>query len=336
MTAHTPSNPVEKSGLHPRNQHRARYDFEQLTRAHPVLANFVRLNEYQDASINFADPLAVKALNQALLKHYYAIAEWDIPAQFLCPPIPGRADYLHYLADLLAASNGGFIPRGRQIQVLDIGVGANLVYPLIGQHEYGWQFVGADINPQALDNARQIVAANPGLDHAITLRLQANAAVIFPGVVEATDRFDLTMCNPPFHASQDDAAAGTQRKWQGLEKSRGKPARRSSKPLPAHKLNFGGQSAELYCEGGEEAFIDRMVSESAAIGRQCLWFTTLVSKATTLPAVYRVLRQADAFKVKTIDMAQGQKKSRVVAWTFLDSQQQRAWVSQRWPTATSR
>lgn len=329
----------EKSGLHPRNRHSQRYDFALLVEVHPYLATFVRLNQYQDASIDFADAQAVKTLNQALLKQYYGIAEWDIPPQFLCPPIPGRADYVHCLADLLAAGNDGNIPYGGNVKVLDIGTGANLVYPIIGQREYGWHFVGTDINAEALANAQGIVLANPGLAEAVELRLQRNAGMVFSGVMQENERFDLTMCNPPFHASREAAMAGTQRKWQNLERSRGKPAGKGMQPARSgrklsnqsgSRLNFGGQAAELYCEGGEEAFISRMVKESAVVGMQCLWFTTLVSKAATLPAVYRALRAAEAYKVKTIEMAQGQKTSRFVAWTFHDTAGQRAWTRQRW------
>jgi len=327
--------PDEKSGLHPRNRHRQRYDFALLVEAHPPLAAFVRLNQYEDASIDFADAQAVKTLNQALLKCYYGIAAWDIPPQFLCPPIPGRADYVHCLADLLAAGNNGNMPYGGNVRVLDIGTGANLVYPIIGQKEYGWHFVGTDINVEALENAQGIVAANPGLAGAIELRLQRNVGAVFSGVVQESERFDLTMCNPPFHASQAAAMAGTERKWHHLERSRGKPAGKGVRParsgrMSGNRLNFGGQAAELYCEGGEQGFISRMVKESAAVGAQCLWFTTLVSKAATLPAVYRNLKAAGAYKVKTIDMAQGQKKSRFVAWTFHDTAGQRAWRRQHW------
>jgi 23S rRNA (adenine1618-N6)-methyltransferase len=95
-------------------------------------------------------------------------------------------------------------------------------------------------------------------------------------------------------------------------------------------LNFGGQAAELYCAGGEEAFVSRMITDSTHFANQCLWFTTLISKATSLPSVYRALKKANALQVKTIDMAQGQKKSRIVAWTFLNPNQQRAWRQERW------
>jgi len=321
MTANLTKNNTElaatKPGLHPRNQHRGRYDFDQLIKTSPQLGRFVQLNLYDDASINFADPKAVKALNRALLQQHYAIAHWDIPAQYLCPPIPGRADYVHYVADLLAHANGGVMPAGDKIRVLDIGTGANVIYPLIGQHEYGWQFVGADIDPLALHNAHIIIERNPGLAEKIELRLQSSNDAIFIGVLQQDETFDLTMCNPPFHASPAEADAGSQRKWQSLGKSRAHQ--------PKAILNFGGQAAELYCAGGEAAFIGSMIRESAAIAHQCFWFTTLVSKASSLPGVYRALKNAGALEVKTIAMAQGQKQSRIVAWTFLDARQQQAW-----------
>jgi 23S rRNA (adenine1618-N6)-methyltransferase len=48
----------------------------------------------------------------------------------------------------------------------------------------------------------------------------------------------------------------------------------------------------------------------------CRWFTTLVSKNEHLPRLRHSLRRVHAVDVKTIDMAHGQKKSRILAWTF--------------------
>lgn len=320
-TAKGKAAPAEKSTMHPRNPHRGRYDFKQLVAGTPELAAFVSLNDYGDESINFANPAAVKALNRALLNEVYGIRHWDIPAQYLCPPIPGRADHLHYLADLLAELNGGVIPRGDAIRVLDIGVGANCIYPLIGQREYGWQFVGTDIDAAAIANAQGMVDSN-GLSGAITLRLQASPAAIFQGVVMPDEVFDLSMCNPPYHASLAEARSGTQRKWKNLGVESNK------KKVPV--LNFGGQSMELCCEGGEEAFVCRMTGESTRFRGSCLWFTALISKSASLPGVYRAIKYAGALENRTIEMAQGQKKSRIVAWTFLDKSQQQAWRLARW------
>lgn len=318
----------EKPGLHPRNRHRGRYDFAQLVAACPALARFVVPNAHGDRSIDFANPQAVRALNRALLQQVYGIAGWEIPPAYLCPPIPGRADYVHLIADLLAGDNGGasedFIPRGAALRGLDVGVGANGVYPLIGQHEYGWSFVGSDIDPQALAALQRILDANAGLGQFIELRLQRSPENIFNGVVQGGEVFDFTLCNPPFHASLAEAQEGSARKWQNLGKAN------AGKTGATPRRNFGGQGAELWCAGGEAAFVRRMIAESVALAKSCLWFTTLVSKAATLPAVQVALRQAGVREWKTLDMAQGQKKSRAVAWTFLDAAQRRRWAAQRW------
>lgn len=289
-----------KTGLHPRNLHRDRYDFKKLIAASPSLAAVVFHNAYGDESIDFANPAAVRALNRALLLHHYGIQGWDIPPQYLCPPIPGRADYLHYLADLPGLDQ----KDAHQVRVLDIGTGANCIYPLIGQRVYGWQFVGSDIDTAALANAQGILNANPGLNEVIKLRLQTSRKKIFSGVVQADESFDLVMCNPPFHSSLAEANSGTRRKWKNLGKK------------PDQVLNFGGQGAELWCEGGEEVFVCEMIAESVAVKSR--WFTSLISKSASLPGIYRALNKAGVRDSRTIEMAQGQKKSRIVAWTFHD------------------
>ncbi len=305
--------------LHPRNRHQGRYDFPRLIQTDESLRHFLSVNAHGDQSIDFADPAAVKALNRALLKDSYGIHGWDIPPQNLCPPVPGRADYVHYLADLMAASNEGVIPKGKFIQVLDIGTGANCIYPLIGHSEYGWRFVATDINANSLSNAQTILDANPALTQQITLRLQPSPDAIFKNIMRDDEWFDLTLCNPPFHASQADASAGTQRKWKNLGKQDSNPG-----------LNFGGQDAELWCIGGEEGFIQRMINESAQIPTRCFWFTTLVSKSASLPGIYAALKQAGVKQQQTIAMSQGQKQSRFVAWTFLNPTQQAGWRKLRW------
>jgi 23S rRNA (adenine1618-N6)-methyltransferase len=317
-----PAVQADKGQLHPRNRHQGRYDFPALIAASPELAEFVILNPYGKQSIDFANPAAVKVFNRALLKQFYGIEHWDIPADYLCPPIPGRADYLHYLADLLADGNGGEIPRGAQVRALDIGVGANCIYPLLGNREYGWRFLGADIAANAIASARAIVQSNLGLAEAIELRQQDDAAHIFQDLLQADERFDLSLCNPPFHASAAEAASGSKRKWRNLGKL--DPKRK----LPV--LNFGGQAAELWCQGGEAAFIGRLIRESAQYPEQVLWFSTLVSKASNLPGVHAALQKAGAREVRTVEMAQGQKQSRFVAWTFQSAEQHQRWRQARW------
>lgn len=294
-----------KDQLHPRNRFRAGYDFAQLVAASPGLAAFVRPNAHGDVSVDFADPGAVKALNQALLIHTYGLTTWDVPPGYLCPPIPGRSDYLHHVADLIGAGDAKAPPRVTPIRVLDIGMGANCIYPIIGASEYGWHFVGSETDFAALRWARSLVAANPTVANLIECRPQASPLDCFAGVIRPGERFDLSICNPPFHASASDAAEASRRKRRHL-------SGRTRTPV----LNFGGQPGELWCEGGELAFVGRMIDESAAFARQCGWFTTLVSKSEHLPRLQQSLRDAGVSDVRTIEMSHGQKKTRILAWTF--------------------
>jgi 23S rRNA (adenine1618-N6)-methyltransferase len=295
-----------KPGLHPRNRHARRLDFERLTAVHPELRAHLRLAPHGGPTIDFADPLAVRALNRALLADAYGIGGWEIPPGYLCPPVPGRADYLHHAADLLAEDLGGRVPRGPDVRVLDVGTGASAIYPLIGHREYGWSFVGTDVDEAALASATRILATNPGLAGAIELRRQAHPRAVFAGVVRAGERFDLVVCNPPFHASARAAAAAAREKWRKL----GRGAAGGSR-------NFGGTAAELWCEGGERGFLRRMVAESVAFAGQVRWFSSLVSSAESLPVLQSTLRRAGAKRVRTVPMAQGQKRSRFVAWSFV-------------------
>ncbi|TDO95861.1 23S rRNA m(6)A-1618 methyltransferase [Marinomonas balearica] len=318
-------------GLHPRNPHRARYDFTLLVDSFPELAQYVHTNQYGSETINFSDPDAVRALNSALLNHFYGINFWDIPKGFLCPPIPGRADYIHHLADLLAQSNNGTIPRGKRVKALDVGVGANCVYPIIGCKEYGWQFVGADANSVAVMAASEIVKANGTLKKAIKIRHQPDEMHVFKNVWGADERFDVTLCNPPFHTNEESMEKENARKRRGLNTGK---RLQESKPQHSVKnpnaLNFGGQAAELWCDGGESGFISRMITESVAVQDQCFWFTSLVSRQSNLPALRTLLKKVNAKQVKEVEMAQGQKVSRFIAWSFLDDDQIDYWLSNYW------
>lgn len=296
---------AEKSSLHTRNLHRNPYDFDQLISCVPELKHYVFVNAYQTRTINFSLPQAVKLLNKALLEYFYNIKDWDIPDANLCPPIPGRADYVHYIADLLTEQSAT-IPTGTSIKGLDIGAGANLVYPLIAHASYGWEMYGTDINEASLKNAREILDRNPALVPAIRLKQQPDSDHIFTNIIGPDDQFTFTMCNPPFHDSEESAMKGNIRKTKNLKKGKQK------QPL----LNFGGQQSELWCEGGEITFITNMINESFLYQSQVLWFTCLVSKKDNLPRLTALLKKYNA-DYKIVDMAQGQKVSRMLAWRFV-------------------
>ena len=295
--------------MHPRNRHLNGYDFTLLCKDTPALAAFTKQTPTGTDTIDFTNALAVKTLNQALLKSHYKIDFWDLPETYLCPPVPGRVDYIHHLADLLAKDNQGHIPTGKQVKVLDVGTGANVIYPLTGNHEYGWHFTGSDIDALSVKIAKQIAQFNR---LKITIKQQNNTNKMFTGVISHKDVFHLTLCNPPFHASEQQAKEGTDRKWKNLNQA------------PQKELNFGGRQNELWCEGGEREFISKMIIESQEFAEQCIWFTSLVSKSDTLPALKKLLSTLDVKDVKIIKMAQGQKISRFIAWSYFDQADRQA------------
>ncbi|MEO9966720.1 MAG: 23S rRNA (adenine(1618)-N(6))-methyltransferase RlmF [Reichenbachiella sp.] len=308
------------SRLHVRNKHVGRYDFDALTACEPDLSAFVRPNLYGDDSIDFADPAGVKMLNKALLKYHYQVEGWDIPDGYLCPPIPGRADYIHHMADLLCSHNFGRIPTGDTVLALDIGVGASCIYPILGQKEYGWSFIATDIDENALASSGQIIEKNPTLKNRVEFRLQKEPKDIIYGIITKEERVDLTLCNPPFHASAEEAQKGSLRKVNNL----------GSKKSKVPVLNFGGQSNELWCDGGEKKFIREMIRQSSKFPESCYWYSSLVSKQSSLTSIYDALDKAKATKVETIPMGQGNKSSRIVAWSFLTKEQQKSWKELRW------
>jgi len=288
---------VNIKNLHPKNTHNAPYDFEKLMETHSALKSFVFKNDFGTLTIDFSDQKSVLALNKAILMHHYKLADWNIPDGYLCPPIPSRADYIHHLNDVLKVTKDS-----NSIKGLDIGTGANCIYPILGTQIYNWQMVGADINEVSITSARNNVAMNK-LSPKIEIRHQNDNAHIFKNIIKADEFYHFTMCNPPFHSSEDEATKGTLRKLKNLK---------IDKPTG---LNFGGIANELWCNGGEALFLKRMIKESVLFSKQVGIFTSLASKKENLPKLEKLLKKKKA-DYRIIPMQQGNKQSRILVWKF--------------------
>ncbi|MFL0352572.1 23S rRNA (adenine(1618)-N(6))-methyltransferase RlmF [Xanthomarina sp. GH4-25] len=284
--------------MHSRNLHCKDYNFDELINNNHLLERYVFTNVYKNKTIDFSNPEAVFHLNKALLKTHYQITDWHIPKGYLCAPIPGRADYIHQIADLLQVNNS----KG-EINGLDIGVGANCIYPILGTRIYGWHMVGSDTQLESVNAAKYNVSLTNNLRDSIEIRHQTNPAYIFEGIIKQKEYYHFTMCNPPFHGSKEEALKGTRLKLKNLKKD------------GATTLNFGGQANELWCNGGEALFIKRMIKQSVDFRDQVNWFTTLVSKKEHLTKLKKQLEKLKA-TYQIIKMSQGNKISHILAWTF--------------------
>lgn len=275
--------------MHLRNIHRYGYDFKKLIESHPELEQHIIESPTGAATIDFSDASSILEFNTALLKHHYKIKYWKLPEQSLYPPIPGRADYIHHISDLLE--------KGDRTG-LDIGCGASAIYPILGNAIYDWKMVGCDVDDDSVGFAKK----NTSKNDAIEIRHQIDKGNIFKGVILEGENYDFTMCNPPFYTSEEEAIKANitkQRKLGTREEIR----------------NFGGHSHELWCNGGEALFIKRMIKESVAFKNQVGWFTCLLSRKQNLIKPLKQLKKLKA-DVRVVEMTTGNKESRFVAWRF--------------------
>lgn len=301
------------TSFHPRNKHQGQYDIDALCKSNPDLSGHIIQGKRGNKTIDFFNPLSVKELNRALLYDQYGLSFWDVSEGYLCPPVPGRAEYIHHVAEQL-------LDYKKNITGLDIGTGSNLIYPIIGVSEYNWNFIASDIDKTSLSNAQDIIDKNPHLKSKIELRAQDKKHFILNGVINNGEYIDIVICNPPFHSSQEQADESNKLKVSNLKKTKATEVQK----------NFGGQNNELWCEGGEVSFIKMMITESQNYKTSCFWFTTLVSKKSNLDRLTHFINKTDRTAVKIIEMSQGNKQTRILAWTFLSSKQQKIWKETRW------
>jgi 23S rRNA (adenine1618-N6)-methyltransferase len=282
--------------VHPDNPFLGNYNFNQLVHAYPPLEQYIVPGRFARKSINFSNPDAVYALNKALLKWRYGV-NWSLKEGHLCPAVPGRLDYLLHVNELL----GDF--EGRRVQMIDIGTGASLIYPLLGTAAFNWECIGTEVDKEAISYAKGLVRMNPNMQ-GTRIRRQEFKSQILDGVIFDDDDFDVLVCNPPFYKTKTEAMNMNARKNKNLHGA--------DEP----HFNFGGSANELWYKGGEEAFLKKLALESATYKTKVTWFTCLVSKKEHLKTFKRYIRKGEPTEVREIEMTQGNKESRFVAWTF--------------------
>ncbi|KAL6782426.1 hypothetical protein ACKKBG_A06750 [Auxenochlorella protothecoides x Auxenochlorella symbiontica] len=307
-------------------------DFGDLAQAYPYLRPFLVPRGTGRPSLNFRDPRACVALTRALLARDHGL-RWDLPPGHLAPPVTGRANYVHWVQDLLALS----APEGGEVCGLDVGTGANLIYPLLGAALAGWRFVGVDVSRAALRAARRLLDANTGVARRVTLRrvpMQPEQRAFFHGMEAAPEgpreegdggggERGAASGGAWEEVSARDAAGGgilsaalrageafafcmcNPPFFESLDEAGRNPA-----------TAFGGTPLEMVYPGGEAAFVLSMLADSCTLRSHIHWFTTMVGKKSTLRALRGALARAGARVVRTTEFAQGRTSRWGVAWSW--------------------
>ncbi|KAJ2158245.1 hypothetical protein GGF46_003922 [Coemansia sp. RSA 552] len=279
--------------------------YTRLAQEFPELKD--HLHESGDSTwIDFRDATAVRLLNRALLKVYFDL-DVVLPSTNLCPPVANRLNYIKWIRDNIVPDlNPAYTLAG-----LDVGTGASCIYPLLGARVLqDCLFVGTETIEESVNVAQDNISRN-SLQSRIQLYLNADPTVTlplddekFPQISDKDgdgSQFAFSMCNPPFYSGEDERRQLARQKDQA-----------------PHWGELSGKNEELYTEGGEEAFLSRMVSESAKLGPRIKWYSTMVGKKATLALLKTRIREEKAKQIREGTLLQGRTTRWVLAWTFLD------------------
>ncbi|KAG2378095.1 hypothetical protein C9374_008717 [Naegleria lovaniensis] len=305
-------------------------NFLQLAKEYPFFAQYVN----EQGSLDWKNAEAVMNLTKVLLKHDFDI-EWSLPLDHLCPPVTNRANYIHWLNDLLELEKSNETTMStittsteldRPIVGIDVGTGASCIYPLLGHKMYQWKFIATDISEESLKIAHEnIMKNNESFQQSVYLvHVDESSQDILKNILSNIEsmphekpswlrqltRVDFTMCNPPFFDEDE-------------------PVNRNP------KNDCRGNSNEMVTVGGEETFVKRMIEDSVflmthkhsmSIFENC-WFSSMLGKKKTLQPLKEYIAQLNANEMKllnsqrliifhTTEFVQGKTSRWGICWQF--------------------
>ncbi|TFK22029.1 hypothetical protein FA15DRAFT_644769 [Coprinopsis marcescibilis] len=300
--------------MHARNPYKNGIDFRRLTGNYESLRTHIYLTNDGQCSLDFRDENAQRCcreLTKAILKCDFGV-DLELPEDRLCPPVPNRLNYILWIQDIIAASRWSKSGPGtaeRRIRGLDIGTGASAIYPLLAcSLEGGWQMVGTELDHKSYEYAKRNVDMSD-MSTRIQIR-EAGAEILGPLFDEREESFDFTMCNPPFYSSQTE-----------IERLKGE-----KEGLPS-QVCTGGELEMVYSgvassdddwerQGGEVAFVGRMVSESARVRERCRWFTSMLGRLSSVPKITAVLKCFEISNYIVTEFVQGRTRRWAIGWSF--------------------
>ncbi|KAK6159572.1 hypothetical protein DH2020_006886 [Rehmannia glutinosa] len=330
-------NGAERPGIHPRNKYADNTpDFGLLSSLYPSFEPYVFYSRDGRPKIDWTDFNATRELTRVLLLHDNGL-NWWIPDGQLCPTVPNRSNYIHWIEDLLASD---IIPATRAdgdvTKGFDIGTGANCIYPLLGASILGWKFVGSDITDIAIEWANRNVNSNPHISDLIEIRrVDAEGTMYNVEELHNEGRFDSNSTN----ARDDGRASTVPEPHLGVKKSYNGPPILLGVVKDGESFDFcmcnppffetmeeaglnpktacGGTPEEMVCCGGEHAFITRIIEDSAKLKHTFRWYTSMVGRKFNLNILVSELWNVGATVVKTTEFVQGRTSRWGLAWSFL-------------------
>jgi len=235
-------------------------------------------------------------MTKCILNYYFDIKYYSIPNNFLIPPVPSRLNYLNTINTLLTSYNA-LNNNNKQNNVIgiDIGTGANLIYPLLGYSLYKWIFICSEINNDAYENAKTIITNNK-LEENIKLIKQKYKNLIFVGIINKEEKYFFTMCNPPYYDYEEEI--------KKEDKNRD------------CQYNFD----EIYYKNGEIGFFDEYFEESICYKKNVFLFTILIGKKTNVQIILDKISNDKNIKFYDMKRIQtGNNMRYIIYWSFFNN-----------------
>ena len=346
--------------MHHRNPY-LRLPWAEL-RCEPLLAPF-----FSDVgTFRFGAPGALRELTAALLARDWAVRGWVCEPGRLCPPLPGRLNYVLWAEDLVAATelsalashdnlkadsmpSAALLPQHRA--VIDVGTGASAILSLLATRVTGWPVAATELDTTSLRSARENVVRARLASHITVLATTDDSASLLGSALTAAEAFlvpaisrgdasdcpppqlppysvAMTLCNPPFFRSWEEARASMDRARPAATAGGGSGSAvcndNNDDDASAEAVSLGeiaacdGAAHEMACVGGEEAFVGRLIDESAAADARTrvLWFTSMLGKQTSVAPVVAHAVRAGACAVRSAALVQGRTRRWAVGWSF--------------------
>ncbi|XP_031618698.1 U6 small nuclear RNA (adenine-(43)-N(6))-methyltransferase [Contarinia nasturtii] len=282
--------------MHSRNVYNVPADFAKLAEEFEEFRLIVKTNENGKVHINFKDENAVKTLTTCLLKRDFNLVV-HLPPKQLVPTLPLRLNYILWLEDIVKTF------RFENVIGLDIGCGASCIYPLLATRmNSNWRMFAIELNEESVKYARDNVNKNGLSDHIRIIECASNDDPLdLFHQHKDWDKFDFTMCNPPFF--EDEHESDTVKKRQSVKR---KPANNAKT----------GISCELTTAGGEVEFVKKMIKRSGQLRNVVNVFTTMLGHKTSMQSILKELKDQRITNVCCSEFCQGWTKRWSVAWTF--------------------
>ena len=232
-------------------------DFLILIKEFPELKKYIikHNDNKEEFSFDWSNNDLSLLMTKSILKYYFNIQYYDIPKGFLIPPIPSRLNYLNLIHSLIKDI------KEENIIGIDIGTGANIIYPILGNSVYNWKFICTEINNESYNNARIILQKN-NLEEDINLIKQDNKNNIFLGILNRENKYSFSMCNPPYYDYEQEIKI--------------EDKKRDS------EFNFD----EVYYKEGELGFFQRYLEESICYKKNIFLYTILIGKKSNSEIIY--------------------------------------------------